>query len=134
MYLFLLTFLLAASAAILAADFLGGLPRPGVFSGDLLTSEESLVLPNVVTSVLITAVAAAVLALLGPFLAEGVAVALPFLVPTFEVGWFFLPLFLDSGVALSESASLLSLNILFARAEIFSAALVAFCKDKHPQN
>ena len=137
------TFLLAASAAILAADFLGGLPLVAPFSGEevLAASDDPFVLVNVVTSCFIMVCPgleedAVLLLLLLPFLVDEAfdweeardAVAAdvwdPFLFPALLDGWGgFFDFLLESTGVLSESFSLLSLNILFAKADDFSLLL-----------
>ena len=137
------TFLVAASAAILAADFFGGLPRVAPFSGEdvLVASEIPFVLVKVVTSCLIIVwprfeAEEALLLLLFPFLFdeeldcddwdEGAAEDAwdPFLLPALlDCGDGFLDFLLDITGVLSESFSLLSLNILFANADDFSLLL-----------
>ena len=129
-----ITFLLAASAAIFAADFLGGLPLVGPFSGDVVfvASDDPFVLVNVVTSCLITVCPRLpVLLFLGvPFLFEtgweattGGLGDLSFLLPALLDCLIFFAVLLERTGVLSESFSLLSLNILFARAEDLSLLL-----------
>ena len=132
-----ITFLLAASAAILAADFLGGLPRVDPFSGDVVfvASDDPFVLVNVVTSCLITVCPRlpVVLLLALPFLFEadweattGGLGDLAFLLPALLDCVFFFVFLLESTGVLSESFSLLSLNILFARADDLSLLLEVY--------